>query len=133
MLNIAVLNAAVLIVAFGAAAFIGGMLRGLLARWLPLFIGTLLANTLASFIAGIAIGFSLSLENPTTANIIQPVLAMGCAGALSTWSTLASELTSLVKSKRWRALGLYLGSTLILGLTCAHFGILCSLAISQAG
>ena len=45
------LDTVVLLVAFGTAAFIGGTLRGLLAQWFPLFVGTFVANILAAFAA----------------------------------------------------------------------------------
>ena len=57
---------------------------------------------------------------------------MGFAGALSTWSTLASELASLIKTKKWRKLSMYLGLTLALGLIFAHRGIVWALRIYNA-
>ena len=126
------LDTVVLLVAFGTAAFIGGTLRGLLAQWFPLFVGTFVANILAAFAAGMAIGFSMALDDTGAANFLKPVIDMGFAGALSTWSTLASELASLIKTKKWRKLSMYLGLTLALGLIFAHRGIVWALRIYNA-
>ena len=126
------LDTVVLLVAFGTAAFIGGTLRGLLAQWFPLYVGTFVANILAAFAAGMAIGFSMALDDTGAANFLKPVIAMGFAGALSTWSTLASELASLIKTKKWRKLSMYLGLTLALGLIFAHRGIVSALRIYNA-
>jgi CrcB protein len=115
-------NPLILILAFGAAAFLGGMLRSLLAQWFPARVGTFVANVLASFAAGMAIGFTTAIDDPETSNFLMPVVATGFAGALSTWSTLAAELSALIKSKRWRTLAFNLGLTLAVGIIFAHRG-----------
>ena len=71
----------ILQIAFGG--FLGGSLRYLLCR-LPH--GLLLANTIACFLLG------LSQHSP--------FLAVGIAGALSTWSSLAAHLGPLLRTSR---------------------------------
>lgn len=107
-----------LILGFAAAAFLGGMLRSLLSQWLPRYVGTFVANMLASLAAGLAIGFALLADAP----FLLPVIATGFAGALSTWSTLASELTELIRAKKYKRLVRYLFFTLAVGLVLAHRG-----------
>lgn len=92
-----------------ASVFVGGALGGM-ARYLlsRLRWGTLIANTLACLLLGWA---------PSSL-----LLGAGIAGALSTWSTLAKELGTLITQRRWaQALG-YFALTLALGLGAVLVG-----------
>lgn len=70
---------------------------------------------LASLSAGLAIGFAMLIDTQDASEFLPPVIATGFAGALSTWSTLAAELSELIKRKQWRKLVRYLGFTLAVG------------------
>lgn len=115
-------NIFVIILGFAVAAFLGGMLRSLLSQWFPKRVGTFVANMLASLSAGLAIGFAMLIDDQDTFEFLAPVIATGFAGALSTWSTLAAELSELIKRKQWRKLVRYLVFTLAVGLILAHRG-----------
>lgn len=112
----------ILITGFAAAAFLGGMLRSMLSQWLPRYVGTFVANMFASLAAGLAIGFATLVESDSLSTMLPAIVATGFAGALSTWSTLASELSGLIKSKRYKRLIRYLYFTLAVGLIVAHRG-----------
>ena len=116
-------NIIVLILAFAAAAFLGGMLRSLLSQWFPNRVGTFVSNMFASLSAGLAIGFATLIPDQDTSELLIPVIAMGFAGSLSTWSTLAAELSALITRKEWKTLTRYLFFTLAVGLILAHRGI----------
>lgn len=117
------MSSIVLILGFAVAAFLGGMLRSLLSQWLPKRVGTFVANMLASLSAGLAIGFSMLVQDQNISEFLLPVIATGFAGSLSTWSTLAAELSELITRKNWKALTRYLFFTLAVGLILAHRGV----------
>lgn len=117
------MSSIVLILGFAVAAFLGGMLRSLLSQWLPKRVGTFVANMLASLSAGLAIGFSMLVQDQDISEFLLPVIATGFAGSLSTWSTLAAELSELITRKNWKALTRYLFFTLAVGLILAHRGV----------
>jgi fluoride exporter len=94
-----VLTTVELVGSFVAVALLGGLgsvVRHLIGTWngfLPF--GILLANSLASFIAGLAIG----------AGFYETALVIGLAGGLSTFSTFAAQSYELwAKRQRVRTL-----------------------------
>ena len=104
-------------VEFLAVAALGGLgavLRYLLGRWngtLPW--GILLANTMASCVAGFAAGTTMSLA-----------LVTGLAGGLSTFSTLIAQTAGLwTRNKRSAVLNLAL-NIVIPSTAAAAFGLL---------
>lgn len=86
---------------------LGGAVRYLLSVLLPRLVGTLVANSAACILAGIA------LQCFTTSSVAYAALAVGVAGAMSTWSTLAAELGQLLKENRYRTCVLYFCATMI--------------------
>lgn len=108
-----------LAIALGSIA--GGMLRwGLSARLNGLYAaippGTLAANLLGAYIVGLAVAFFASA--PGLAPQWRLLLVTGFCGALTTFSTFAVEVVSLLQQRRMAtalgALGLHLGGSLLL-------------------
>ena len=73
--------------------FVGGSLRYGFTRLVPAPYCTFVANILGSLALGLAYGFAQLADAP----LIHPFLALGLAGGLSTWSTLAKELGEMIK------------------------------------
>jgi CrcB protein len=67
-----------------------------------------------SFIIGVALGSGESIHS---------FLAIGFAGALTTWSTLILDLYLAYELKRYKEVALNLGISLILGLSAVWLGI----------
>ena len=76
-------------------------------------IETLLINTSGSFILGFTVHRS---------NNIGFILVTGFAGEFTTWSTFAVEEHHLLKKNHEMKAYLYLGLTLVLGISAAAFG-----------
>ncbi|ALC06665.1 hypothetical protein CDES_11505 [Corynebacterium deserti GIMN1.010] len=88
--------------------FVGGFLRWGLAQLFPGKRATLAANTLACFVGGVVVAQNLP-------HLYTVLLIAGFCGALSTWSTLAKEVGTLLKKRQW-TLGMgYLALTFGLG------------------
>lgn len=93
-----------------AAVFVGGgfgaVLRFLCGLWeMRIFLkhdrpsdgrGTLLANTVACLFAGLFFAYFERYPSPTA----QALLIAGLCGGLSTYSTLALELTTMMSARR---------------------------------
>lgn len=102
--------------AVAAGAFFGGALRGLLRHRPGGLRGTWTANISASLLLGMVLAVWPSVSP------WQLALGTGFCGALSTWSTLAGELGSLLRERSWRRLLRYLGLTLGAGLSASWMG-----------
>ena len=98
--------------------FIGGSLRYGFTRLIPAPYCTFVANILGSLALGLAYGFTQLADVP----LLHPFLALGLAGGLSTWSTLAKELGEMTKRKQWWRLCKYLFWTIGLGSVLAWRG-----------
>lgn len=103
--------------AVAAGAFLGGTLRGILRHSPGGLGGTLAANLSACLVLGLVIG-----AWPVGGQLWHLALGAGFSGALSTWSTLAAEFGSLLKSRAWRILARYLAATMVGGLMAVWFG-----------
>src|SRR5699024_7541060 len=95
-------NPLILILAFGAAAFLGGMLRSLLAQWFPARVGSVVAIALAACDAGMAIRSATVILDPESRNFLMPLVPTRVACALLAWSSLAAKLSALISSEWWR-------------------------------
>ncbi|KQB84870.1 FluC/FEX family fluoride channel [Corynebacterium lowii] len=95
-----------LIAAVASGAFLGGVGRYLLSRRPGGWQGTGIANVLACAV----LGLSLYLGDLGAA-----AWGAGVAGALSTWSTVASEVGAAMKARRTPRAAAYLGLTLCMG------------------
>lgn len=96
------------LLAIAAGGFVGGAARYLLSVWPGGRLGTWLANTVACALLGAAV----LVSGPMYA-----LVAVGCAGALSTWSTLAAEIGGLLVERRWLRAAGYTIATIVAGWT----------------
>lgn len=102
----------VLLVALLGAA--GAVVRAHFARTLPPLFSTLAINVLAAFLLGASASWT---------GVVADGFRIGLLGAASTWSTLANELAALLRERHVARAGLYLGSTLALGVLAAWVGL----------
>ena len=87
-----------LLIAVGLAGGLGAVLRYWLADlrgWLPW--GTLLANTIASVVGGIAVIYF----SDAPLRLTEITLVAGFAGGLSTLSTFAGQTTQMLAARQW--------------------------------
>lgn len=82
--------------------------------WLP--VGTLAANLIGAFAAGLVVG-----SNPSAG--IEAATVLGGLGALSTMSTLVAEVTGLASVGRRVAAGAYLLVSVVGAATAAWVGL----------
>ncbi|MEJ4100795.1 CrcB family protein [Corynebacterium mastitidis] len=92
--------------AVSAGAFLGGAGRSALSRYPGGWRGTWCANALACAILAL---------NLHAGGLLAAACGTGLAGALSTWSTLASELGRALRTGRAPQAAAYLGATLLVG------------------
>lgn len=97
--------------------FLGGCGRFLLAQRPGDLWGTGLANAIACLVLGACVAAPAPLAL---------LAGTGFAGALSTWSTLASELGGLIRGRRWGRATAYLAATVVAGLLLGGVGTLAS-------
>ncbi|WP_245532350.1 FluC/FEX family fluoride channel [Corynebacterium caspium] len=109
-----------------AGAFLGGSARYLLSLKPGGHLGTLLANALACLVLGYLSRYFL-VHPPTT--LLYQFGAVGFAGALSTWSTLANELGKLLVDGKYVQLLQYLSTTLLAGSALFATGFYCNLLL----
>lgn len=93
---------------------LGAFLRALMAKALPLLVGTLFINLVAAFALGLSAAWT---------GVAADGLRIGLLGAASTWSTLANEIALLLRERRFGRAGIYLGLSLILGVGAAWLGL----------
>lgn len=103
-------------VALGAA--IGAPARFLIDQYLRKFttkpIGTFTVNILGSFLLGLAVSNKTGWHD---------FLALGFAGAFTTWSTFVLDLYLGFELKKYKEVVLNLGASLICGLLAAWCGL----------
>jgi fluoride exporter len=95
------------ILAVGAGAAAGAWLRwalGLLldARFAPIPPGTLVANLVGGYIAGVAVG--VFAQSPALAPEWRLLVITGFCGGLTTFSTFSVEMTALLQQGRFGVL-----------------------------
>lgn len=116
---------AVCYVACGGA--IGSVLRFGMGRWIGAWFGTIpsmFATGLVNLIGSFVLGWVVASFAPVQRVIPNPLvlfLGVGLCGGLTTFSTLAMELTDLLQAKRY-------GWTLVYGLGSLTLGVLSFLA-----
>ncbi len=105
-----------LLVVLGAA--VGAPSRYLadqsLRKFLKYPLGITVINVLGSFVIGLSIG---------AGNNLQALIAVGFAGAFTTWSTFMLDLYLAFELKRYKSAGLNLLLSLSLGLGAVWLGI----------
>lgn len=77
--------------------------------------GTLAVNVAGSFVLGLLAGYAIQ-------GSWLALIGTGFCGALTTFSTLALELWTVLEDRRWRHLTTQLTLTLTLGLGAAYLG-----------
>ena len=111
------------ILAVGAGAALGAWLRwalGLLldARFVPIPPGTLTANLVGGYIAGVAVG--VFMQSPALAPEWRLLIVTGFCGGLTTFSTFSVEIATLLQQGRFGALAaaiaLHVGGSLVMTL-----------------
>lgn len=115
---------AVLAVAAGGA--LGSVLRygvtllvqGWLGRFFPY--ATLFINVSGSFLMGFL--FVLTLDRVSIDPALRAGILTGVLGGYTTFSTFSMETLALLEEGAWLRAGLYLGLSLLLGLTAAWAG-----------
>ncbi len=100
------------LVAAGAGAAVRFSLAVRLNRRLP--IGTFVANLAAAF----ALGVLAPLDND-----LDPLVRIGLLGALSTWSTLALEVSEMLRRNEQAEALVYLSATVVSGIGAAWLGL----------
>lgn len=98
-----------------AGGFLGGIARWALTRVLPERPATFAANLVGSVILGVAAG---------SPGFLPLIAGVGVAGALSTWSSFASQLAELVEKRQWRDFATYLLATVVVCVVAAWRGTL---------
>ncbi|MBK4140358.1 CrcB family protein [Corynebacterium macginleyi] len=98
--------------------FLGGAVRSGFTHLLPSPYCTFVSNILGSLIFGLAVGFSQLANAPFAYSLF----ALGVAGGLSTWSTMANELGEMLKQRHWWPLCKYLFWTVGIGVVLAWRG-----------
>ena len=101
----------VLIVVLGG---VGAVLRAVTTRALPPLLGTLAINLCAAFLLGLSFDWD---------GMWADALRVGLLGAASTWSTLAHELASLVRERRFALFTASVLGNLVLGVLAAWVGL----------
>lgn len=100
-----------------AGASLGASARFLIDQYFRKFtakpFGTFTVNIVGSFLIGLTFGKS---------DHWQDFLAIGFAGAFTTWSTFVLDLYLAYELKRYRAVVINLLASLMLGLLAAAFG-----------
>ena len=110
-------------VAMGGA--LGAVARHALTLWaaraFPAFpVGTLGINVLGSFLLGLTVALVLRGAVPEAWRV---AFGTGFLGAFTTFSTFSVDAVRLLQGGEWRALALYMGGNVGLGLLAALIGL----------
>ena len=118
--------AAVLSVGIGGG--LGSIARYLVGLWAlgrlpyPLPLGTLIVNVLGSFLIGLIAELAVLKAFGVTSEI-RMLLVVGVLGGFTTFSSLALEMTVLVRGSEWAWVFIYSAGSVIVGLAAAFGGI----------
>lgn len=93
---------------------LGAIGRAVATHTLPPLLGTLAINLLAAFVLGAVASWN---------GVLADGVRLGLLGAASTWSTLANELASMLRSRQILRASAYLIGTLVLGVLAAWLGL----------
>ena len=118
--------AAVLSVGIGGS--LGSIARYLVGLWAlgrlpyPLPLGTLIVNVVGSFLIGLIAELAVLKAFGVTPEI-RMFLVVGVLGGFTTFSSLALEMTVLVRGSEWAWAFVYSAGSVVLGLGAAFGGI----------
>ena len=113
--SVALLSLLLTLATVAVGAFFGGIARWALSHIPHPRAGTFTANIVACTV----LGFSMALPI-----FWQLALGAGFAGAMSTWSSLAKELGTLYKQRRWGEFAKYAALTAAVGIAACGMGML---------
>jgi CrcB protein len=116
----------IFMIAIGGA--VGALIRWRLAHFTThdhMPIGTLLANTLGSFLVGLstALYADAFFGNTGVIALLYPLIAIGLAGSISTMSTVALEIKNITRLKNITTTFGYLTVSIGLGILALVLGI----------
>jgi len=112
-----------LLIALGGAA--GALARYGLAGWVHGLAGgafpwgTLVVNTVGSFLIGVAVRVLDALAAPIGPRVL---LITGFLGGFTTFSAFSYEALTLVQHGHWARAGLYVAASVVLGIAAALAG-----------
>jgi len=112
----------------GIGGGLGSIARYLVGVWVlgrlpyPLPLGTLIVNVLGSFLIGLIAELAVLKAFGVTSEI-RMFLVVGVLGGFTTFSSLALEMTVLVRGSEWWWALLYSAGSVVVGLGAAFAGI----------
>lgn len=106
-----------IVLGFVAAAAVATLIRWTVGAYLnaEVPLGTFFVNVAAS----LALGYVAASNTGSSV-----VLQVAFLGALSTWSSLANEVATMMRASKDALAALYLGCTLVAGIAAAWLGLL---------
>jgi fluoride exporter len=108
----------------GLGGFIGTVMRYLAGQWVTLNfsqsgLGTLLVNSLGSFIIGFVYGISAEKLSPE----LSAIIAVGILGGFTTFSAFSLDTILYFKEGRYLMAAAYVGVMILVGLLATYLGI----------
>ena len=114
----------------GACGAVGSVLRYYSGQFISknypsqIPLGTLIVNLLGCLLIGILLGYFA--KNQGLSNEWKLLLVTGFCGGYTTFSTFAAENITLIQNQQVSQAILYIGLSVLLGLTAVYFGIMIS-------
>lgn len=114
----------------GAGGAVGSVLRYYSGQFISknypsqIPLGTLIVNLLGCLLIGILLGYFA--KNQGLSNEWKLLLITGFCGGYTTFSTFAAENITLIQNQQVSQAILYIGLSVLLGLTAVYFGIMIS-------
>ncbi len=114
----------------GAGGAVGSVLRYYSGQFISknypsqIPLGTLIVNLLGCLLIGILLGYFA--KNQGLSNEWKLLLVTGFCGGYTTFSTFAAENITLIQNQQVSQAILYIGLSVLLGLTAVYFGIMIS-------
>lgn len=114
----------------GAGGAVGSVLRYYSGQFISknypsqIPLGTLIVNLLGCLLIGILLGYFA--KNQGLSNEWKLLLVTGFCGGYTTFSTFSAENITLIQNQQVSQAILYIGLSVLLGLTAVYFGIMIS-------
>lgn len=115
------------IMVIGLGGFSGAVLRYLISQWVYVYstgqfpLGTILVNSIGSFIIGFLAGFS---GRPGAVSQPNPFLTIGLLGAFTTFSTFSYETMILMKRGALSTAMLNVFGNIVTGMIFVYLGFI---------
>lgn len=104
----------------GALARFGGTLLIRSTAGLPWWVATMTVNLVGCYLIGLAWAWLEAADHP---GWYRPLIVTGLLGGFTTFSTFSLEAIELIDGKRWFALFLCVGGSVLLGLLAVRLGL----------